>query len=212
MYIQVEYDFCMIFVTCIYTHIYTNKHKQTHMNFILALSENGVLGENNSKLPWKIHEELEYFLRKVSHPQYTLVMGRCTFECIQRYQPELLKQVHSTYVLTNSLPIVAPNSKIYYIRDISDISHIPNDTQNIWCIGGASLYNRIRELCPQRVYLTRIRKSYISNIDSKYVKISSDFEEYLLTAYRETVLTTKRLFDKKSKEWVDCYFLLYILQ
>lgn len=171
------------------------------MNFILAVSEDGVIGLGSKSMPWKIHEEYAYFLQKVQDK--VLVSGRKTWEILKTCP--FWKHV---YVLTTSSSenSHSVNEKTTFVRDLETIG--TPDTTDIWCVGGRTLYEQIETLNPARVYMTTIKQKYDTHHPT-IVKLSPSFFETLEKKYKKYILSYKCLFDHKTQQWVDCEFSVY---
>lgn len=163
------------------------------MNFILAISKNNVIGDG-SKLPWNIKEEYQYFLDKVNKTENSLLCGRITYQCISKEFNFIGKNI---YVL----------SKKGNIKDIKDISQIPND--NLWCIGGSSIYNQIRHIIPKKVYITFL--DIIIDISQETVSLNDDFFVFLKKNYKKTEEHIEYYTDTISNKNIKCTFATFIL-
>lgn len=184
------------------------------MFFILAVSQDGVIGERvagRHHLPWRIPEEYEYFLQKVTSSKTRLLCGRHTYECIKHEPNHILDTVGECVVLSRSEE-EKKGENIRFVRTLDAVDAVDTldtpDTPDIWCIGGATLYDRIEELRPTRVYLTTIKRDY--NTGDSSVRLSDGFFEYLATHYRKIILTEKCLKDVRNNVWVTCEFAVYV--
>lgn len=179
--------------------------------FILAVSEDGAIGIDSTRLPWRIDEEYAYFLDKINcRPKSILLCGRRTFECIEKTNPELVERCvilssssHSYHSCHSNKTLHSMNEVVEFLQNCRD-----NVDETVWCLGGATLYNQIEFLRPSKVYLTRIKKTYDND---KLVELDPTFFESLEINYRCIILSKKCLLDKKSGEWLDCDFLVYSL-
>lgn len=181
------------------------------MHFILAVSEDGVIGIGN-QLPWRIPEEYEYFLQKVSSSRTVLLCGRRTYECLKHEPGQLRRKVGGCLILTShshshSYQI---ENNTHCITDLRQAFEFPCPPEHLWCIGGATLYERVDELRPERVYLTIVKRPYLSAERGDIVKLSDQFFEYLSSHYRKIILSEKCLRDEKNHVWVPCEFTVYI--
>lgn len=186
------------------------------MLFILAVSEDGVIGIGN-ELPWRIPDEYEYFVQKVSNPRTVLLCGRRTFDCLQHEPGQLLQRVGGCLVLTTSH--IDTGHSTHCIAHLEHAVEFACPPEHLWCIGGATLYERIQELRPERVYLTMVKRPYLpsslgdgdtSENTHNVVKLSDQFFEYLTSHYRKIILSEKCLRDTKNGVWVPCQFTVYI--
>lgn len=116
-----------------------------NINLIAAIGKNYELGMNND-LIWKLKEDLKFFKETtMGHP---VVMGRKTFESLPRVLPGRKNIVISTNEINND--------KIEVYKSIRDfLIKYQNSNEDIFIIGGASIYNSFVELA-SNMYLTEI--------------------------------------------------------
>lgn len=116
-----------------------------NINLIAAIGKNYELGMNND-LIWKLKEDLKFFKETtMGHP---IVMGRKTFESLPRALPGRKNIVISTNEINND--------KIEVYKSIRDfLIKYQNSNEDIFIIGGASIYNLFVELA-SNMYLTEI--------------------------------------------------------
>lgn len=96
------------------------------IKIIAAVSENGVIGVNNS-LPFHYPEDLKHF--KQSTVNQTIIMGRKTFESL------------GSKPLPNRKNIVITKNSIDNIECCSSISQAINKyNQDVWLIGGYQVF------------------------------------------------------------------------
>jgi dihydrofolate reductase len=117
---------------------------QTQLFIIAAMSENRVIGKENS-LPWHLPDEWKHF-REVTDGK-AFLMGRKSFEA-----PDAL---HSTYknVILSSKPSPAGDSNTVYAKDISSALALLSDEDSVFVLGGASVFLEMLPLV-QKLYLT----------------------------------------------------------
>ena len=119
------------------------------INIIVAMSNNSVIGKNNT-LPWHLPTDLKYF--KDTTNGHTVVMGRKCWESIpDKYRP-----------LSNRKNIVLSRNKDYVAKGatvINDLEQIlsSNETnhEQIFIIGGAELYKEAFKYA-NKLFLTQI--------------------------------------------------------
>ncbi len=119
------------------------------LSLIVAASQNGVIGIQN-RLPWKLPADLKRFKQlTLGHP---VIMGRKTFESIGKPLPG-----RTNIVLTRQIGLklcgclTAPS--------LQDAIFLCGDKEEIFAIGGASLYEKALPLADQ-IYLTRIHQDF----------------------------------------------------
>jgi dihydrofolate reductase len=119
------------------------------INIIVAMSNNFVIGKNNT-LPWHLPTDLKYF--KDTTKGHTVVMGRKCWESIpENYRP-----------LPNRKNIVVSRNKDYVAKGaivINDLEQILSSNENnfeqIFIIGGAELYKEAFKYA-NKLFLTQI--------------------------------------------------------
>lgn len=120
---------------------------------IAAMSENGVIG-NNNKLPWHLPEELKYFREKTRGK--SVVMGRKTFESMgSKPLPHRLN-----IILTHELNFTAQDCVI--VHSTEEALKAAGDCEEIMVIGGAEIYKAFLPMA-SRIYLTVIHQTYVGD-------------------------------------------------
>jgi dihydrofolate reductase len=122
------------------------------LNFIVAVSENGVIGLDG-KIPWRIPGEQRYF-KQVTTP-HPIVMGRRTYESIGKPLPG-----RENYVLTRDQHYQAPGCHVIHsVRTVLDLS----TEQEVFVIGGSEVFDI---LFPHvdKIYLTVVHKHYDGDV------------------------------------------------
>jgi len=146
--------------------------KHLKIKAILAIASNGAIGISN-KLPWDIPEDLKYFKEKTTTK--TVVMGRKTWESIpERFRPLPNRE---NIVITTNKDYEAPGATV--VSNIED-AIIAASTNEVWIIGGASIYKQILEnSLVDEIHLTIVPKAvdgdsffYIDDILNRYNKDS----------------------------------------
>jgi dihydrofolate reductase len=124
------------------------------MSIIVAVAENGVIGNNNA-LPWKLPEDLQNFKRiTMGKP---LVMGRKTYESIGRPLPG-----RANIVITRNASFRAEGVQVVHSLDeaLTVAREIAERTgvEEVMVMGGAEIY---RETIPRadRLYITEVHAS-----------------------------------------------------
>ena len=118
------------------------------VSVIVAVAENGVIGDKNSLL-WHISEDLRNFKRVTSgHP---VIMGRKTFESLGRPLPN-----RKNVVITRQDIEIEGCEVVHSLEEA--IGMFPAE-EEVFVIGGAQIY---REALPiaDRFYLTKVHHSY----------------------------------------------------
>lgn len=114
---------------------------------IVAISENNVIGLNNS-LPWYLPADLQYFKKKtLNHP---VIMGRKSFQSIGRPLPK-----RTNIVITQNPFFIATGTVIAHSMEEALYLAEKTETSEVFIIGGAEIFKLALPFC-QRLYLTRV--------------------------------------------------------
>lgn len=131
---------------------------------ILAVSENGVIG-NNNKIPWNIPEELQRF-KKITTGN-VVIMGKNTFLSIGRPLPNRQNIVLTRDVLNSngktdlSKVINTAYKNTFFVGNIEDIHSVADMSKELFVIGGAIVYNHfLNNNLIDKVYLSKIKGEY----------------------------------------------------
>ena len=143
------------------------------MNFIVAVDENYAIGKNGD-LIYSLPSDLAYF-KKITMGK-VVVMGDKTYMSLPRHPlPN-----RTNIVMTLSDNEFAGATTVQSIEELKKELE-KYDTNDVFVIGGASIYNLLMDYCNQ-AYITKIRArepadTYINNIEKtgKW-KLSSESE------------------------------------
>jgi dihydrofolate reductase len=115
------------------------------ISIIVAVSENGVIGDQNT-LPWQLSADLARF-KKITwgHP---IVMGRKTFESIGRILPG-----RENVIMTRQSMFHMPGCTI--LHSIQEIIEWSASYPEVFIIGGAQLYQECLSFS-QKIYFTQV--------------------------------------------------------
>ena len=118
------------------------------INIIVAVAENGVIGDKNSLL-WHISEDLRNFKRITSgHP---VIMGRKTYESLGRPLPN-----RTNVVITRSEMFIEGCTVVHSLEEA--VGMFPAG-EEVFIIGGAQIYEQALPIA-DRFYLTRVGRAY----------------------------------------------------
>lgn len=128
-------------------------------SLIVACDKNYLIG-NNDKLPWNLPADLAYF--KKTTLNYPVIMGKITFESILGSLGKPLPD-RKNIILTRS---EAGNvGGVFFVNSLDEAIKISDDSQNVFIIGGASVYRQSLERgMIDRIYLTLIDSEFKGNI------------------------------------------------
>lgn len=117
------------------------------ISMIAALSNNGVIGRDNS-LPWHLPEDLKYFKRVTMGKP--LLMGRKTYDSIGRPLPgrtSIVLTRQQGFAASGVLVVNTPEQALAKARQLG--------AAELMVIGGEDVYRAMLPLA-QRLYLTRL--------------------------------------------------------
>lgn len=127
------------------------------MNLIVAVDENWGIGYKN-KLLVKIPEDLSFFRRMTEGK--IIVYGRKTLETFPNKAP-----------LKKRINVVFSSDKSYAVENVSIVHSIDElleflkiyDTEDVFVIGGASIYSQLLPYC-KTAYVTKIDRRYEADV------------------------------------------------
>lgn len=133
------------------------------IRMIAAVSKNGVIGQDN-KLPFDYPEDLKFFRKMTAGA--TVIMGRRTYDSIGRPLPKRRNIVVTTSgkameglevarSLGEALDMSSTPIPAVGVVDKDGNQVSPEDKDNIWLIGGASIYTEGMNYADE-IYLTLI--------------------------------------------------------
>ena len=118
------------------------------ISIIVAVAENGVIGDKNSLL-WHISEDLRNFKRITSgHP---VIMGRKTFESLGRPLPN-----RTNVVISRTTKHIEGCTVVDSLE--AAIAMLPKE-EEVFIIGGAQIYALALDIA-DKFYLTRVGHAY----------------------------------------------------
>ncbi|HEX7414470.1 MAG TPA: dihydrofolate reductase [Bacteroidia bacterium] len=129
------------------------------LSIIVAVSENDVIGKDNS-LVWHLPADMKFFKDKTSG--HAIITGRKNYESIPvKYRPLVNR---TNIVVTRQLCYKAPGATV--VSSIEEAfkyvkQHHPNE--EVFIIGGAEIFEQTIALC-QKVYLTRVHHSFEGDV------------------------------------------------
>ncbi|XP_053995509.1 dihydrofolate reductase isoform X1 [Hylaeus anthracinus] len=137
------------------------------LNLIAAACEGMGIGVNGT-LPWKLKSEMAFFTSmttktKDKDKKNVVLMGRRTWECIPKKYKPLKNRINmvltSQFLNFGDQAIVCKS--IPQALEIISQPPLKDQVENIWVIGGSSVYKAAME-SPNfhRLYLTRIKKYF----------------------------------------------------
>nr|AIA14889.1 Dihydrofolate reductase [uncultured bacterium] len=117
------------------------------ISIIVAVSDNGVIG-NNNQLLWRLPDDLKRFKQlTLNHP---IIMGRKTFESIGKPLPGRTSIVVTRNPEFNFEGVITVHSLHEAINEAKKID------QEIFIIGGGELYKQAQELT-DKLFVTEVK-------------------------------------------------------
>ena len=126
------------------------------MNIIVAMDERRGIGKNNL-LPWNIPCDLKYFSKLTKGTgNNAVIMGRKTHQSIGRLLPK-----RKNIILSNNNNYHVEESAVLFSSYDDVISYIKSQNfDEVWVIGGSSIYQLFLENNVDNVYITQIPGDY----------------------------------------------------
>lgn len=160
-----------------------------NISLIAAIGKNNELGKNN-RLIWNLPGDMKFFRETTTN--HTVIMGYNTYLSIGRALPK-----RRNVVLTSK---DIDNENIYVYHKIDDLIKNEVKDEEVFVIGGASLYNYFYDLA-DKMYLTLIddedsmADTYFPNIDYNM------WNQTLLLENEDNGIKYKHvLFERKNNE------------
>lgn len=125
------------------------------ISFIVAKSENNVIGRNN-ELPWHLKDDLQNF-KKLTMGHHIL-MGRKTFDSIGKVLPGRMSLVISSEPKANAENVFWFNSIFRAIKQAER-----NGETELFIIGGEKIFKYALSLV-DRIYLTEVKAHVEGNV------------------------------------------------
>ena len=121
------------------------------ISLIAALSENHVIGKNNT-LPWHLPDDMKYFMQTTKG--HFVIMGRKNYQSL----PEKFRPLpnRTNIVVTRQQNFDAPGCQIAHsLKEAIEMAARANEPE-VFLIGGSEIYQR-GLLLADRLYLTEIK-------------------------------------------------------
>ena len=153
-------------------------------SIIVAMSENNVIGLNNS-LPWHLSDDLKRFKEITTGHQ--IVMGRKTYESIGRPLPN-----RDNFVLTRNAKL-----QIDGINVIKSLNDIPSSDKKTFIIGGGEIYTQLINSCDE-LLVTKIHcaidgDAYFPIIDLSVWSLINQSEKFTENDLEYSYLTYRKI-------------------
>ena len=136
------------------------------MNIIVAMDENRAIGKNNGLLV-HLKKDMEYFKKVTTNK--IVVMGMNTYLSL----PEKFRPLPNRLNIVISRNRTVDNEGVLVARSIDELLSILRgmDTDNVFVIGGASIYKELLPYC-DKLYITHIMERF--EADTYFPEINED--------------------------------------
>lgn len=161
---------------------------------IVAISKNGVIG-NDGDLPWPhIKEDMKWFVNKTT--DNVVVMGRKTWDSIPKDKRPLKNRIN--IVVTSQALSAVKGAKGTLNGELtmglkSHQNAYPD--KEVFVIGGKEIYEQCFPVC-ETIYVTRIKKKYEGNTMLDLKSVLKNFK--LIEKINETKECTFETWKRKS--------------
>jgi len=164
------------------------KSKIVVISFIVAASENNVIGKDN-KLPWCLPTDMRYF-KNITWGM-PVIMGRKSFESLGK----ALKG-RTNIVVTRNKNWKAEDTRVVQTIDHAITAAAETDAKEIFIIGGAEIF---RSALPtaDRIYLTRVH----GNFDGDAFFPEMELGEWKLISNRDCEADNKNPYAISFQVW-----------
>lgn len=126
------------------------------LSIIAAVSENYVIGKDNT-LIWSIPEDLERFKELTSTGSKTMIMGRKTFESINRVLPG-----RKHIILTRNESFMVDDENVKIIHSLDSLKPFIESLDEYFVIGGGEIYSLLLPYA-KRMYLTIVHGKFMGD-------------------------------------------------
>ena len=140
---------------------------------IIAVAENGVMG-NNGKLPWPhIKEDMKWFVEKTTNN--VVVMGRKTWDSLPTKGKPLKNRINLVVTSQSISSVEGANDVLNgnLISRLQGCQQFYSDKQ-IFIIGGKEIYEQCFPIC-RKIYITRILRKYDGDVNIDLDNVLKNF-------------------------------------
>ncbi len=123
------------------------------LSIVAAVSENNIIGKDNSLL-WSLPEDLERFKHITSSGSKTMIMGRKTFESINRILPG-----RKHIILTRNEEFKIDGDNVVIVHSFNDLKPFIASTEEYFVIGGGEVYSLLLPFA-KKMYLTKVHEEF----------------------------------------------------
>ena len=123
------------------------------LSIVAAVSENNIIGKDNSLL-WSLPDDLKRFKEITSSGSKTMIMGRKTFESINRILPG---RKHIILTRNNFFNVNDENVKI--VHSLDNLKPYIDSSEEYFVIGGGEIYSLLLPYA-KKMYLTKVHEAF----------------------------------------------------
>lgn len=136
------------------------------LSIIVAKAKNNIIGKNNQLL-WNLPEDLKHF--KELTTGHTIIMGRKTFESLERVLPN-----RKHIVFSQNPDFYIKDSQVEVVHSLLQIQEYIEGEEEAFVIGGAMIYNLLMPYV-KKMYVTQINQDFEG--DAFFPKINEEVWE-----------------------------------
>lgn len=169
------------------------------LSIIVAVSENGIIGCNNT-LIWNLKDDLKRFKEITSN--HTIIVGRKTFEALPFVLPN-----RKHIVITNNENYTFMHEDVKISRNLEEILNFyKNLEEEIFIIGGGEIYKNSLDYV-DKIYLTKIFYDFSDLKNEKnYTYFNFDESNFNITYKSEIIINDSIPFQyinyHKKTKWI----------
>jgi dihydrofolate reductase len=119
------------------------------LSIVAAIAENNIIGRDNSLL-WSLPEDLERFKKITLSGSKTMIMGRKTFESINRILPG-----RRHIILTRNKAFKVDDENAVIVHSLEDLKPFIESEKEYFIIGGGEIYSLLLPYA-KKMYLTKV--------------------------------------------------------
>lgn len=169
------------------------KMKMPSISYIIARTQNGVIGCNNA-LPWKMKTDLLRF-RQITL-DHVIIMGRKTYDSIGHALPK-----RENVVISRDPAFSPKDAKVFATFEdailYADVFSLSKDLQNVFVIGGAIVFDRMKSF---------VTTAYVTEIHTSDIKGDAVFSD-VFDKVEWNVAKKERHFKSESDEYDSTFFV-----
>lgn len=123
------------------------------LSIVAAVSDNSIIGKDNSLL-WSLPQDLERFKEITSSGSKTMIMGRKTFESINRILPG-----RKHIILSRNEEFKIDDENVVIVHSFDDLKPFIASDEEYFVIGGGEIYSLLLPFA-KKMYLTKVHEKF----------------------------------------------------